>query len=112
MLELAKCCRSQISDETNGKLYKNRYALFKVFNLASQIKKIFFKSTHPSEGILRSAKDQTENTKTAWTPLDSTVEAVGCSACCKFVRVKGITLPNSGVLLTPPGSFLEAGAQF
>ena len=41
-------------------------------------------STHPSERVLKSAKDQIEYANRVWTLFDSTVEVADCNVCCKF----------------------------
>ena len=46
----------------------------------------FNNSTLPSEGVLKSAKNQIEYADRVWTPFDSTVEVADCSVCRKFAR--------------------------
>ena len=77
--DLARYYGLHISDETNGTLYSSTFCskcyirLVKINN-----------STHPSEGILKSAKDQTEYANRVWAPFDSKVKVANGSVCCKF----------------------------
>ena len=77
--ELARYYGLHISDETNGALYSSMFCSKCYIRLVK-----LNDSTHPSEGVLKSAKDQIEYANRVWTPFDSTAEVVDCSVCCKF----------------------------
>ena len=79
-LKLVKLCRNfvsevaryyglHISDETNGTLYSTTFCSKCYIRLVK-----LNNSNHPSERILRSAKDQIDYANRVWTPFDSTVK--------------------------------------
>ena len=79
--ELARYYGLHISDETNGTSYSSTFCSRRYIRLVK-----LNNSTHPSEGVLKSANDQIEYANRVWTPLDSTVEVADYSVCCKFAR--------------------------
>ena len=77
--ELARYYGLHISDETNGTFYSSTFCSKCYIRLVK-----LNNSTHPSEGVLKSTKNQLEYANRVWTPFDSTVEVADCSVCCKF----------------------------
>ena len=68
MSQLARYYGLHISDETNGTSYSSTFCSRRYIRLVK-----LNNSTHPSEGVLKSANDQIEYANRVWTPLDSTV---------------------------------------
>ena len=79
--ELARYYDLHISAETNGTLYSSTFCSKCYVRLVK-----LNNSTHSSEGVLKSAKDQIEYANRVWTRVDSTAEVANCSVHCKFAR--------------------------
>ena len=67
--ELARYYGLHIYDETNGTLYSTTFCSKCYIRLVK-----LNNSNHPSERILRSAKDQIDYANRVWIPFDSTVK--------------------------------------
>lgn len=100
VLEMARCYGLHTADEMFSSKWYIRLVKWKHHKKTS---------THPSDGILESAKDQMTMCKECGHPFTPQFQSADWSVRCQFVgESRELHFP---IVFTPSGSFLEAGAQ-